>query len=222
MPASASATSALLHACEDLHANLGDATPSRAQQLLQCVLDADAHLQTTVTSLLIERDQRAHAAALKRSAEETQSSLLELATRMHAADGQLIATIERAREALAAADEGEAAGRHVPVATIIEYAERVSYSNAAPCGPVAFAGAERCHFYQGWGTPTPQQHMVAASHFARVGEHDKAMDEASPEQPAGPTQQPAPAFTAVASQQAATGARVSLSLGDSDDEDDDF
>ena len=41
--------------------------------------------------------------------------------------------------------------------TLLEYAERVSYSNAAPCGPVAFAGAERNTFYQGWGTPTPQQ-----------------------------------------------------------------
>ena len=112
------------------------------------MLDADTQLQSTVTRLLAERERRARGASLMQSAEAAQAALLALASRMHAAERRLTGTIERAHETLAEADERSASGRSKPVATLIEYAERVSYSNAAPCGEVAFAGAERNMFYQ--------------------------------------------------------------------------
>lgn len=162
-------------------------------------------------------------APVQTAEEKAQSRQLEHCRRMHTAGKSLCEAIERAREALAVADEGQA--RHVPVATIIEYAERVSYSNAAPCGQVAFAGAERNMFYQGWGTPSPQQHMVAASRFAHAPEDEGSETVAEVPKDAAPVPLDAPAFTAVAPQQDPPGeerARISLGFDDSDDEDADF
>jgi hypothetical protein len=235
----------LLDACEDLHSQLRSAP--HASGGLQAVLDADAHLQRVVLDLLREKERRAHGAALMRSAEEVQTALLRWATRMHTAEGRLADTIERARASLAAADEAVAADRRASTATIVEYAERVSYSNAAPCGQVAFAGAERNMFYQGWGTPTPQQHMLAAARFAHpVGaDADAAEEEEEEEEPAdaaaaattgteaggaaavAPLPTRAPSFTAPArAPQPASApeerAHVSLGFGSDDEDEDDY
>ena len=212
------AMSGILDACEDLHA------AGAASHCLSRVLEADGAVQAAADSLLRERDTRKRAAALMHSAAEVQDALMSLATRMHTAQGRLAGAVASARGALAAADEARASGRNLDVAAIMEYSERVSYSNAAPCGPTAFSGAERNTFYQGWGTPTPQQHMVAASRFARAeeAESDEAEEASKVPVPIAPE---APAFTAVAPQQVPSDAertRVSLSFGESDEEDDEF
>ena len=216
-------TTALLDACQDLHASYEHGSTS--SELIARVLAADAQLQSEVAALLRERDKQAQAKRLMQSACEAQSQLLRLATRMHAVQVRLAGTIERSRQALAAADEAQASGRHVPLSTMIEYAERVSHSNAAPCGPTAFAGAERNGFYEGWGTPAPQQFMVARSRFANADDPAMAAEVEEPSESAASAQPAAPAFIAVSAQQGAASAeraRVSLSLGESDEEDDDF
>ena len=214
---SMSATSALLAACESLYAS-----PDASGEPLRRVLEADAALQTSVAAMLRERDDRAQSAALMDGAAHAQKSLLRRATRMQSAQLELSTSISRARSALTAADEAQASGRHVPAATLLEYAERVSYSNAAQCGSVAFQGAERNGFYQGWGTPTPQQHMVAASRFANPADLDA--EDAAASAGAAPDEAMAPTFTAVSQPQAAADTEpVSLSFGDdSEDEDSDF
>ena len=83
----------------------------------------------------------------------------------------------------------------------------------------------------GWGTPAPQQHMLAASRFAsmqRAGASDDAGDRAepSPSPSAAPAAKrarlDAPAFKAAAPQPVVSAPQsVSLELN-SDDEDDDF
>ena len=157
----ANPVSDLLDACEKLHAS------SASGPELKRVLDADAQLQAAATAALKQRERNVRAKTLMQSAEAAQSALLRLAKRMHAVDGQLAAAREQASAALAAADEASAANRQASVSTLIEYAERVSYSNAAPCGTNAFDGAARSNFFHGWGRPSPQQHMIAASSFAR-------------------------------------------------------
>lgn len=220
-------TSALLDACEALHAR-----PDRAENLRR-VLEADAQLQAHVAALLRERDSRKRGLALMHDAVDAQEALLKLAARMQAAQHQLADVIGRAQRTLANADEQQRGGRDVSVATLVEYAERVSYSNAAPCGPVAFAGAERNTFYHGWGTPTPQQHMVGASRFASR-EPDEVEPPAAAESEAvaaaadkeASAAASAPSFTAVkpaaAAPTAGSKANVSLSLGSDDEDEDDF
>ena len=216
-------TTALLDACQDLHASYEHGSTS--SELIARVFAADAQLQSEVAALLRERDKQAQAKRLMQGAHEAHTRLLRLATRMQAAQVRLAGSIERSRQALAAADEAQASGRHVPLSTMIEYAERVSYSNAAPCGPTAFAGAGRNMFYHGWGTPAPLQHMAAASRFANADDPAMAAEVEQPSEPAASAQPAAPAFIAVSAQQGAASAersRVSLSFGDSDEEDDDF
>jgi hypothetical protein len=93
-------------------------------------------------------------------------SLHKLATRMLSDVVELDELISEARRALERADAARVSTRHVSPAAIVEYAERVSYSSAAPLGAAAFEGARRQGWYQGWGTPAPQQHMLANAHFA--------------------------------------------------------
>ena len=219
----ANPVSDLLDACEKLHAS------SASGPELKRVLDADAQLQAAATAALKQRERNVRAKTLMQSAEAAQSALLRLAKRMHAVDGQLAAAREQASAALAAADEASAANRQASVSTLIEYAERVSYSNAAPCGTNAFDGAARSNFFHGWGRPSPQQHMIAASSFARpanlAGGGSSGANEEAPAAPPPPARSAsdAPTFNAVAPpQQAApkTGG-VSLSLGGDDSDDDD-
>ena len=49
---------------------------------------------------------------------------------------------------------------------VVQLAEQVSYSNAAPSGEHALGVASQDGFRRGWGTPAPQQHMLVASAFA--------------------------------------------------------
>ena len=205
-----------LAAAESLHA-----TNPEQSQLLKRVLEEDAALQSSAASMLQTRDNHAKSARLMQGAVDVQGELLQRAASMQAAQLELAGTIERSRQALASADKGQASGRHVTVATLVEYAERVSYSNAAPSGHAAFSGAGRQLFYQGWGTPTPQQHMVAASRFANPADLVPEEDETSVSTAAEAI---APTFTAVVQPQVAPAAEgrthVSLSLGESDDDDD--
>jgi hypothetical protein len=167
---SRSSSSALLlpilsHA-EDLHARLtsgeGDLGNLPAQ-----LLGADAALRGEARRLLERRDMQTKATQLLAAAEQRQAALVHLATRMQKAEMALADTISRARDALAASDaSASSGGAGVPPATLIEYAERVSYSNAAPCSQTAYDGAIKKHFFQGWGTPAPQQNMLGASRFA--------------------------------------------------------
>ena len=58
------------------------------------------------------------------------------------------------------ADEHQKSGRAVTAAALVQYAERVSYSNAAPIGTAALETAAKDGFRGGWGTPAPQQHKI--------------------------------------------------------------
>jgi hypothetical protein len=167
MASSSALLSSFSALCEELHAKLGAGDETSAHDLVCRLLETDAHLKTSATALLRARNSRAEYQKLQQCAEDKQSALLALASRLHSADVRLAGVIERARDALAAADAGQASTRPpAPAATFVELAERVSYSNAAPCGQLAYEGAAKAGFYQGWGTPAPQQHMLAASHFA--------------------------------------------------------
>ena len=44
----------------------------------------------------------------------------------------------------------------------------MSYSNAAPVGAAALETAAKDGFRGGWGTPAPQQHMLAVSRFSEL------------------------------------------------------
>jgi len=161
-----------LAAAEGLHARLGrapdgsSAAGSSARESIDDVLHCSAEVQAAIARAFKERDGRRHAARLREKAAARQNGLLALAQRMHHADGALTDVLQRSRDALAAAEASASSTRHAPMATIIEYAERVSYSNAAPCGDVAFEGAQRQGWYHGWGAYAPQQHMLAQSSFA--------------------------------------------------------
>ena len=216
---------------EDLHAVLS--THSDFADLPQKLVDAEASLREEASALMQRRDKRMKVEALSRGSAEQQASLLRLAHRMHAAEVGLASTIDRARTALDAADAAAASARHVPAASaIVEYAERVSHSNAAPSSQVAFDGAAATGFRQGWGTPTPLQGMVHASYFATLGDKlltaggpGKAAADDVPPADALPVVDPqAPAFKAVAPRadaaDAAERAPVSLGFGDSDDDSD--
>ena len=158
-----------LAAAEGLHGRLPDgssAAGSSARESIDDVLHCSAEVQAAIARAFKERDGRRHAARLREKAAARQNGLLALAQRMHLADGALTDVLQRSRDALAAAEASASSTRHAPMATIIEYAERVSYSNAAPCGDVAFEGAQRQGWYHGWGAYAPQQHMLAQSSFA--------------------------------------------------------
>ena len=233
----------MLSAAEELHAHLGasgggasavDGAGSR--RLVDEILRVDERLQQSVGEAFEAHDRRQRAAALARRASSKQAALVALAGRMHAAEVRLGETIQASREALATADAAQA---RASTATIVEYAERVSYSNAAPCGAVAFEGARRQGWFQGWGAPAPQQHMIARARFAPGGAQ-AAASEAAPAgaatdaaaaaaQPAsassGSAAEAPPTFTATANAAAAGEKRnhVSLELNSgSEDEDDDF
>lgn len=221
---------------EELHAAGADG--ATAGELLHALRETDATLAAAARQALAERAERLRAAQLAREVEEKQEAVRQLAHKMYADEIRLSALIERSHEALATADAARSSGRQASVATIIEYAERVSYSNAAPLGSAAFDGAAKGMFFQGWGTPTPQQHMVGASRFAMTAPAPSTAAAGGPSQPAasqpaasmpmaGSAPAPpapsnsAPAFTAVAPP-AAPPSGAGVSFFDDDDDSDDF
>ena len=237
---------AFLACSEDLHSSLARTGPDRAASAhasCQRLLSQSAALQSAVNAAFEERDRRRLAAHLRTKASDRQADLVALAERMHDADVTLGDVLRRSRDALSAAQAASASARSaVPVATVVQYAERVSYSNAAPCGDVAFEGARRQGWYHGWGAPAPQQHLLANSSFALgrpAAEGGSLPPEAEGETSAvepGTVQPPAlhqeisigasvlpdaPAYTAVDAPSAPRAAAKEVSLGfDSDDSDD--
>ena len=93
---------------------------------------------------------------------------MQLASKLQHTETQLSTLVAQAQEALATTDESLRVGRKVSAAALIEYAERVSYSNAAPVGAAALETAAKDGFRGGWGTPAPQQHMLAVSCFSEL------------------------------------------------------
>lgn len=161
-----------------VHARLGHGESTEAKLSLNGLLETEAQLQLTAAYFFAKRDQHQchrhqRGGARVAHAKEQRAALLRLATRMRNADVQLGGVMERSRDALLAANEAntwrQTTRGRVPTATFVELSERVSYSNAAPCGRIAVEGAAKTSFFQGWGTPTPQQHMLAASRFAQPG-----------------------------------------------------
>lgn len=166
---------------EEIHAELGDGGSVSGEQgargaetsaKLKRLLETDAQLQEVAASLLQERDKQAKTRKLLDKADTCRGSLLQLAGRMRSAEARLSEAIDRARDALSAADAtGSSSDRSQATPdVIIELAERVSYSNAAPCSQVAFmaggGGPGAQEFFEGWGMPAPQPHMLKKSRFA--------------------------------------------------------
>ena len=222
--------SGFLSLAEELNGNLraSDAAAARAT-VARVVAEHDA-MQLAVGAAFQEREAKRIKTELCVRAEERQEELVALAKTTQAASTRLGDALQRARDALAATDAAQSSARQGPMATVVEYAERVSYSNAAPCGDIAFEGARRQGWYGGWGAPAPQQHMLANSTFARgrpAAEGGSLPPEAAQEDaPAlDPTlgRQESVTFTAVGPRSGAGPAaepseHVSLAL-DSDDED---
>ena len=157
-----------------------------------------------------------------------QEQLVSIAQQMQRGDTRLESVIQRAREVIATADATRASKRHRPVSVLVEYAERIAYSNAAPIGDVALAGARQQQphpFFDGWGMPAPQQHMLQNATFAKgkpaaIGGElpETAEDAVHAEEDGDPVE--APRFTSVAPisiQGAAVPERISLDLQDSFD-----
>lgn len=163
---SAALCRALLGHAEELNAKL--LCKDDLGDLPQKLVEADAAIQAQAAKLLDQRDRQAKALALNQQAEEAQAALLRRTNRMHKTKYSLADSIQRAENALASSDAAKNSKRAKGIRpeTVVEYAERISYSNAAPCSQVAFDGAMQSHFFEGWGTPTPQQNMLGASRFA--------------------------------------------------------
>ena len=136
--------------------------------IVERLTQTDERLQSSAAALLAARDERERAAALEEAAEERQVYLLELAAEMQRAESELAAVGERAREVLERADASREPGRDAGTKAVIAYAERISWSNAAPVGDVAWTVGAREGFRRGWGTPAPQQDMLKASRFEEI------------------------------------------------------
>ena len=136
--------------------------------IVERLAQTDERLQSSSAALLAARDERERAAALEEAAEERQVYLLELAAEMQRAESELAAVGERAREVLERADASREPGRDAGTKAVIAYAERISWSNAAPVGDVAWTVGAREGFRRGWGTPAPQQDMLKASRFEEI------------------------------------------------------
>ena len=222
---------------EELHRHLGEVGSSAigdtaCRRLVNELLTIDERLQSAAGAAFDAHDSQKRAESLARRTDEQQHELLTIGHSMHDAEMRMGETVLASQEALAKADKSKASDRHVPVSTIVEYAERISYSNAAPVGDVAFEGARQQGFFNGWGTPAPQQHMLALAHFARPTVPSSSTNQAAGG--AAPTSK-APSFSESAAAVATTTAReadsgtrdpskrahVSLELN-SDDDDDDF
>ena len=172
-----------------------------AADVAQSILQDDKRLRAGAATLLEQRSMRQQLAAVNKAVADKQAALLRLAGDMHAAKMRLAGSIHRAREAISRADEAAATDRTAKAATIIEYAERVSYTNAAPSSLVAFEGAAKAQFYAGWGTPAPSQGMLQASCFAQGNLAAVTADRGAA--PSAPTQ-----TLATANSTTATGANV--------------
>ena len=160
---------------------------------------------------------------LRDQAEQRQTSLLGHATRMQGVEADLASVLERSHEALARADAATVSSRKVSVAQLMDYAERVSYSNAAPVGAVAMAAGSKDGFRGGWGTPMPQQHMLAVSRFAAMNRQTAPDSAGAPPAPAPAASVPpvpgALAFTSAPAPRPSTlPAAASLDINSDDDE----
>ena len=170
----ATCSSTLAHLAEysglvdTLTKKLLDGDEDAAAGVLERIVAVDTSLQQSASVLLDERAQSGRAASLAASASERRSELLQLATKLQRTEAQLGTLAARARETLATTDESLRVGRKVSAAALVEYAERVSYSNAAPVGTTALDTAAKDGFRGGWGTPAPQQHMMAVSRFGEL------------------------------------------------------
>ncbi len=138
---------------------------SSIEEPFERLLAVDEGLQSAAVRLIAEADAMQAAAASRERALERDASFLRTASSAQRAEEQLARVIERAHSALATAD-GLA---NASVDDLVHAAERVSYSSAAPTSEHAFGVAARDGFRRGWGTPAPQQHMLACSRFAALG-----------------------------------------------------
>lgn len=137
---------------------------------LSQVFEADESLQRCATSLVEECAARDLAAADAASARDRTAALLEVASRLQSDDSSLTEAIRRGQEAVEAADAAGAC----TVEQVVQLAEQVSYSNAAPTGEHALGVAAQDGFRRGWGTPAPQQHMLVSSAFADLHRQQRA------------------------------------------------
>mmetsp|Transcript_72114 Transcript_72114/g.191661 ORF Transcript_72114/g.191661 Transcript_72114/m.191661 type:complete len:146 (+) Transcript_72114:3-440(+) len=142
---------------------------------------------------------------------------------MQKAEANLAELIDKSRQMVRRADQAESSGRCPTVPQLLDYAERVSHSNAAPVSTAAFEAAQRKAFRGGWGAPAPQQHMLAVSRFAMMHRAGAPKDDAgaAPEDAAPAAKRArldAPAFKAAASQLPGS-ALESASLDDDLDDD---
>ena len=92
--------STFLSLAEEIHADLASGDAAGASFKLKRLLETDSQIQDTAAALLLERDLQLKTRKLLDSAEAQQSSLLQLAGRMRAAESRLSESIERARDAL--------------------------------------------------------------------------------------------------------------------------
>ena len=150
---------------ESLFAALRAGRPE-AHSLVKNLLDLEERMHGGVRVRLAERERCSRASQAEAAADERLAALLRLATQRQRTEATLDAAIGRSHEAIAASER--AAARPLSVSEVVECAERVSYSNAAPYGQSALEAAARGGFRGGWGTPAPQQHMVKASVFAAL------------------------------------------------------
>lgn len=227
------ALGAFLSEAEELHASMGKPDAARMDELVERMLRADEHLQAAVIAAFEDCEARKRAEHLNTHAAERQAELVALATRMHKAGLRLADAQTRSMEAFAATESAQSSTRHVPLATLVEYAERASYSIAAPVGEVALEGAHQQGWFHGWGAPAPQQHMLANATFAtgrpaakggKLPASDAEMAVLESDQPDTPFLA-TPAFTTVAPQPAAPASqqrRPVLGFDDDDDDDDEF
>lgn len=152
--------------------------------VLERIVAVDTSLQQKAGVLLAARAQRERTAVLSKRAAERRAELLQLASKLQRTETGLNVVAARARAALSSADEAQRLdGRAVSAEALVHYAERVSYSNAAPFGEVAMTSAAKDGFRGGWGTPAPQQHMLAVSRFVEISRRVASSDDGPSEAP---------------------------------------
>jgi hypothetical protein len=225
---------------EDLYERLCDSSGA-PHELVGRIITTDEQLQHSFTALLEERTRSQRAKRVRAQADERQSSLLRLATRTQEAEAKLADLISRARDVLGRTDAAAASARAVTMSQLVDYAERVSYCNAAPYGKLAMDIAQKDGFRGGWGAPSPQQHMLSSSSFAVRARQGPGLEEtggseaaARPELGVSPPPHPttlepgvpAVAFGSILPQSVHTAGSPedmagSLDLNPDDDEDDD-
>ena len=167
---------------DTLTTNLQTGDDEAVPAVLERIVAVDTSLQQKAGELLAKRAQRERAAVLSKRAAERRAELLQLASKLQRTETGLGVVAARAREALSSANEAQRHdGRAVSAEAIVQYAERVSYSNAAPFGELAMASAAKDGFRGGWGTPAPQQHMLAVSRFAEISRRVAASDDQAPQ-----------------------------------------